>query len=339
VIYEQETIFGGEQSLEEALKQADELYEPPLITIVTGCVPSITGDDIQAVQKQCSGATQVLAIDSAGFAGDMAAGYEDALLQLAELMQPPAQTRPDSINLIGICHDDPKLHSDLVEIHEMLGNISINATIASCSVAEFTKAPQAELNVVCGMGETLASFMKERFDIPYIYVDYPYGIEGSRRFLTAIAAEFGKDIKKGIMEQERTVTERLKHIYLYLHEIQGLPVAIIGDPGRAEALAKFLADELLLHVDVFAGKTIDSDRYELENQIRQTAPILLFGSSFERELAGELDIPLLRVSYPVFDRVYVAERPYAGFRGTIHLLEDIINACMGHDYKRKGLLE
>jgi nitrogenase molybdenum-iron protein beta chain len=64
VIYEQETIFGGEQSLEEALTQADTLYDTPLIMVITGCVPAITGDDIQAVQKRFSGSSRVITIDS-----------------------------------------------------------------------------------------------------------------------------------------------------------------------------------------------------------------------------------------------------------------------------------
>ena len=339
VIYEQETIFGGERSLKEALQHSDRLYDAPLITVLNGCVPAITGDDIQAVQAQFSGKARVVTIDSPGFAGDMLAGYNDALLRLADLlMQAPLHKYQDSINLIGICHDDPKLRADLREIQAMLGDITVNAVISSCSYQEFRNAPRAALNVVCGMGEALARFMQERFQIPYICVDYPYGIEGSKDFLTTIAAEFEMDISAGIAHREQAVTERLKQIYLYLHEMRGLPVAIIGDPCRSNPLANFLEHELLLNVEVVADIASIDDRHELEEQIRQTAPVILFGSSFERDLADELDIPLLRVSYPVFDRVFVAERPYAGFEGSIHLLEDLINACMGHNYKRKGLL-
>jgi nitrogenase molybdenum-iron protein alpha/beta subunit len=268
----------------------------------------------------------------------MLAGYEDALLTLAENMQAPTQKRPSSINLIGVCHDDPKLQADLLEMQAMLGEISINTVIASCGWAEFINAPRAELNVVCGMGEQLARFMQERFQIPYIRTEFPYGIEGSKRFLTAVAAEFGKDLSIDMARRERAVTDRLKQIYLYVHEMQGLPVAILGDPCRARPLARFLEDELLLNVEVLADMAAIEERHQVEEHIRQTAPVALFGSSFERELAVELAIPLLRVSYPVFDHVYLADRPYAGFRGTIHLLEDLINACMGHNYKRKGLL-
>jgi nitrogenase molybdenum-iron protein beta chain len=188
------------------------------------------------------------------------------------------------------------------------------------------------------MGEPLARFMQERFQIPYICVEYPYGIEGSTRFVTAIAAEFGKDLSAHIADHEQAVTERLKQICLYVHELRGLPISVIGDPCRTRPLARCLEEELLLNVDVIDDRTISNDRFEVEEQIRQTDPVVLFGSSFERELAVDLDIPLLRVSYPVFDQVYVADRPYAGFQGTIHLLEDLINACMGHNYKRKGLL-
>ena len=43
----------------------------------------------------------------------------------------------------------------------------------------------------------------------------------------------------------------------------------------------------------------------------------------ERRLADELEIPLLRFDFPVFDRICLTKRPYIGAEGTLCLLEDL----------------
>ncbi|MDR1353066.1 MAG: hypothetical protein LBK05_07275 [Treponema sp.] len=51
------------------------------------------------------------------------------------------------------------------------------------------------------------------------------------------------------------------------------------------------------------------------------SPLVLFGSSFERDLADELGFPLLTVSFPVTNRV-VFNKAYAGINGGLALAED-----------------
>lgn len=61
---------------------------------------------------------------------------------------------------------------------------------------------------------------------------------------------------------------------------------------------------------------------------RGSEAALLFGSSFEQDGADELEIPLIRVDYPVFDEVCLTPRPHLGGLGTLHLLEDIFRGIM-----------
>ena len=49
---------------------------------------------------------------------------------------------------------------------------------------------------------------------------------------------------------------------------------------------------------------------------------LILASSLEREVAVELDVPFLALSFPLDDRI-VLDRGYAGYRGATALLEDI----------------
>ena len=63
--------------------------------------------------------------------------------------------------------------------------------------------------------------------------------------------------------------------------------------------------------------------------MRQPEAALLFGSSFEQDLAEELGIPLIRCDYPVFDQVCITPSPYVGTDGIAYLLESMVNGIMG----------
>ena len=80
------------------------------------------------------------------------------------------------------------------------------------------------------------------------------------------------------------------------------------------------------------------DTRELEgfyDRVRQGESAMLFASSFEQELGDELGVPVLRIDYPVFDRVVLSDRPYVGVKGTLCLVEDILNEIF-HGRTLKG---
>jgi nitrogenase molybdenum-iron protein beta chain len=93
-------------------------------------------------------------------------------------------------------------------------------------------------------------------------------------------------------------------------------------------MAGFLDSELGFDIEVLADN--EDDYFIFQQNVRDSNTTILFGSSFERNIADELRIPLVRFIYPVFDHVCVYEdAPYAGFRGAVCLTETILNAVMG----------
>jgi nitrogenase molybdenum-iron protein alpha/beta subunit len=326
VMHEREIVFGGEVSLRRALLRADELYDAPLFLVVAGDVPSIIGDDVAGIVDELSLEKEVLWTEAAGFSGSMRSGYEEALLRLAPLMS-ECDTADGSINLIGFCPDDFKVESDVKEIKRSMkrAGIEVNCIISNCSFEEFKKAPAAELNVVFGQGTDLAKLMKEDFGVPYAELDYPYGIEGTEKFIESVSESLGTGWDADVENE----IEPFKKVYLYLHELFKTPVSIIGD-FRAGPLAEFLAAELGFEVEHLCSSGSDLDRQRFEREVRGSNTMMIFGSSFERDLARELEVPLVRFNYPVFDQVSIYDNaPYAGFGGAAFLTEIIINAIMG----------
>ncbi|MBM7865613.1 hypothetical protein GTO89_02300 [Heliobacterium gestii] len=59
---------------------------------------------------------------------------------------------------------------------------------------------------------------------------------------------------------------------------------------------------------------------------RRLSPAFVLGSSLERDLASTIGAKHLSVSFPITNRV-VLHRGYAGYRGGLHLLEDLLNVA------------
>ncbi len=331
VMHEREIVFGGEEALREALVRANRLYNTPLFVVITGDAPAIIGDDVEGVIDSVTLNKEVVCVDAAGFKGTMRKGYEEALVRLAQLMKERTVIK-NSVNLIGFCPDEFKVDADVKELTRLLNNagIKVNCVISKCSLDEFVNAPAAELNVVMGQGTELAEHMKKEFGVPYLEVDYPYGLEGTADFINAIC----EHLHAGVNEKKPDL-EPFKRIYLYLHELYGTPVSVIGD-SHAEHMARFLDSELGFDIEVLAGN--EDDYFIFEQNVRNSNTTILFGSSFERNITSELRIPLVRFTYPVFDHVCVYDdAPYAGFRGAVCLTETILNAVMGFGDKFGGL--
>ncbi|MFT3876133.1 MAG: nitrogenase component 1 [Propioniciclava sp.] len=342
VVSESDVVFGGEDSLRAALDHVMELYDPAMVTIVTGCVPAIIGDDVQALIDSYDAPVPILAIDGAGFKGPFEQGYEDALAALADLLpddEPDAWgedldawgeqagDRVPSINLLGFNQDDYKFDQDLAEFRRMLGGqVALNCVPGRCTVDEIAGLPDAGLTVVLGRGHALARALKERFGVDWVETDYPYGVEGAVRFLTLLEEHLGVDYTDHKREIQQQTLTRIATVFHYLKSLYGRPCAVFGQGARARGLTRFLEEEVgmeVVQIGLFDGPHA---RERMMEQAERGEAALVFGSSFEGEIADRIGVPLVPYHYPVFDRLALADTPYVGASGALALIEDMLNA-------------
>jgi nitrogenase molybdenum-iron protein beta chain len=57
------------------------------------------------------------------------------------------------------------------------------------------------------------------------------------------------------------------------------------------------------------------------------SPLYIVGSSLEKAIATKRGVPQLSISYPVYNRL-ILDRGYAGYRGGLHLFEDLIDVIV-----------
>ena len=81
---------------------------------------------------------------------------------------------------------------------------------------------------------------------------------------------------------------------------------------------------------------INADLWDLEGRIKDGLELdLIMGNSKGRFVAIDHRIPMVRVSFPVYDRAGPYRQPTVGYAGATRLAEEIANTLFAHmEYKR-----
>ena len=62
--------------------------------------------------------------------------------------------------------------------------------------------------------------------------------------------------------------------------------------------------------------------------IKGEKPDIIFGNTYAKYIARDEDIPLIRVGFPIYDRVGHQYMPLVGYRGAMRLLEKILTVIL-----------
>ncbi len=330
VINDRDIILNGENSLRLAIENVISLYRPRLIIVITGCVTEIIKDDVDRIVEEFRKRVDVIYIDGAGFKSDFEKGYEDALVKLVKTFSiKKEKSKKPLINIFGMLYDDYKKKQDILALKEVLGDkVDIGFVSASATLESIKSLAYADVNIAFGRGIEACRFLKDKYNQPYLQMDYPYGIEGIKGFLGVIADTFNIDYSETMKNLEENSKEAFNKIYSYLNSLYGLPVCVVGSYSRARGMKRFLEMELGMEVVSFGIREKSLNMEEFIANVSSSDTALVFGSSFDGDIADRLKVPLIPFDYPVYDRVSISNTPYIGEKGAVNLTEDILNSIM-----------
>jgi len=365
-ITETEIVFGGTDRLHEQIKSTLELIEGKLYIVATGCMTEMIGDDAAGtVAEFASDGKPVLAVSTPSFKGDSYRGYEIVLDGIFNRYLPISEKKnPKLVNIFGLVPGyDPLFRGDLEEIHRLLTalGLKVNTFFTPGQTFEnLTSAPSAALNIVLSRvwGVELAEKFKERHGTPFLVTDLPIGPEATDQFLTEIAGIFKLNAKNLIKREnkvfygyfERTADAfcdgDLKFYYVSVtNSNYAIPLTRFVTRELGWVLAdSFVTDKLtdaqksLLQGDVpftfLTGVseiekaiTIKHSRNRGQRYFDDLSPLYIIGSTLEKRTANTRGAKYLSVSFPIYDRL-ITDRGYAGYRGGLHLFEDLIGQIM-----------
>lgn len=356
--YEKDVVFGGEQRLRETIQGALEVLDGDVYVVLTGCTAGIIGDDVQGIVSEFedSGHT-VIGIETAGFKGDTYYGYTVTMTALLKTLAQRTQPEEKTVNLFGVVPNvDITVNGDLEELVRVLGRIGVKANTffyVPNGVEQLRNAGNAALNINLSpwMLPGVEALLKNDFGIETLhYPGLPVGPTATSEFLSAVSVALNLD--RNLVEQ--VIREEEDYVYSYFERAarELYRYVIVGDVNTVLGFSRFLTNDVgqipyaaiitdnipdnkkpaieheLTHMEYARPPRIfyQDDKYEIAEIVRQQGDTvnLLIGSSYEKEVAGELDIFHVTLSYPCTDQ-HILNKSHIGYRGCLTLIEDMYN--------------
>ncbi len=189
--------------------------------------------------------------------------------------------------------------------------------------------------------------LESRFGVPNQRGGMPIGVRATDHFFESLAALTGKTIP-AIYQSERG---RLIDSYVDGHKyIFGKRAVVYGEEDLVVALAGFLAEIGIIPALCASGgesgnfakalqevvtENFDTvlcregaDFMDIAAEAEALKPDLIIGNSKGYPLARKLQIPLIRVGFPIHDRVGGQRIQHLGYRGTQALFDRVVNAIL-----------
>lgn len=195
--------------------------------------------------------------------------------------------------------------------------------------------------------DTAGSELQANCGVQRFSLGWPLGIRLSDEFFTVLSIASGERMPLALSDERA----RLVDSYVDAHKYVARKKAVVyGEPDLVIAIASFLSEIGIRPVICATGSKVKGWRALLDNAIeggaadvealsgvdhskiselaRGAKPDLLVGSSKGYPLARELSIPLVRMGFPIHDRVGAQRILSVGYRGTQALFDRIVNALL-----------
>ena len=200
-------VFGGEQKLKTAIREAFEIFKPRAISIFSTCPVGLIGDDVHSVAREMKAelGINIFGFSCEGYRGvSQSAGHHIAnngIFKHVVGNTDRERTGKFQVNLMG----EYNIGGDAFEIErifEECGITLLSTYSGNSTVESFAYSHTADLNMVmCHRSiNYIAEMMEEKYGVPWIKVNF-IGAESTAKSLRKIADYFGdKELKAKVEE-------------------------------------------------------------------------------------------------------------------------------------------
>lgn len=185
--------------------------------------------------------------------------------------------------------------------------------------------------------------------VPVETLAMPMGIAGTDKFIEAVAKFTGKEVPDEITNERGRAIDAMTDAHQYIHgkrfalfgdpdiliglvsfllEMGGMPVHIVctnSTPLFKKAMEKLLASSPYgKEATLYAGK----DLWHLRSLLVTEPVDMLIGDAHGKYAARDANIPLVRIGFPITDRVNLHRYPIVGYSGVINMITMIANTFL-----------
>ncbi|MFA6373683.1 MAG: nitrogenase component 1, partial [Methanothrix sp.] len=332
-----------------------------------GCVPSLTGDDVESVVKEFREQAPIIYVKTAGFLGNSYEGYELFFEAVIDQLLTKLPIKKGSVNIFGVV---PYQHiwwkGNLRAIKEDLQKLGLDVNIIFTEFSgleNLIKIPAAEMNIVLSPwnGQRVAKKLEEKFGTPFITLP---GVPVGPKQTSRLIREVSRALHLPAEPVEELIAREERHSYRfeeYFGDVMILAFpqpyfSVVADSGTAVGITQFLTNEVGYLPDkvIIADGTpeenreeifrelnenlecvvkpeviFEEDSHRMRERLKRGNSLVLLASSLEGPIASEFGCVIhVTVSFPSFNRL-ILDHNYAGYRGGLRLMEDIVSKYCG----------
>ena len=193
-----------------------------------------------------------------------------------------------------------------------------------------------------------AHFLESAFQVPHQGLEIPIGIEATDQFAARLAELAGRPVPEDYWYQRGRLVDAYVDAHKYLFDAR---MIICGEEDLVIGLTRFATEigakpvivatggqghgfrEAIRHILSGAGSdesTIldNADYVKIEEAAVALQPELILGDSHGYAMSRRLQIPLVRVGFPIHDRIGAQRLLHVGYEGTQQLFDRIVNALL-----------
>jgi nitrogenase molybdenum-iron protein NifN len=217
-------------------------------------------------------------------------------------------------------------------------------------VAAIAKAGAAHASIelgriLAGAPKTAATLLSERCQVPAVRLGLPIGLRQTDALLQTLAEISGRTVPEMYTETRGRLLDALVDGHKH---VNGIKAAVYGEEDLVAGLVDFLAEIGIVPVVCATGggsgrfgaavrsalpaKQHDqvrvlerADFVTIEQAVKDARPDLIIGHSKGYALSRRLHIPLLRVGFPIHDRIGGSRILHVGYDGALCLFDRIAN--------------
>jgi nitrogenase molybdenum-iron protein NifN len=354
------SIMGGYDNLEAALLNIRKRAAPKVIAICSTGLTETKGDDVEGYLVTARkrhpelADTAIVHVSTPDYVGALEDGYRLALSAIVRSLVQPLPVHSGQITLLPGSHLTPADIAELRDTVEAFGLEVIvlpdisgsldghippdwrGTTLGGTTLEQIRRCGGSAFTI--GVGEQTrdaALALQEIAHTPFEIFERLTGLQANDRFLALLSRLSGRPVPARYRRQRSQLQDAMLDGHFYTG---GLKVAIAAEPDLLLAVGALL-HEMGAHLQCCVSTTHSSAHAllpahevllgDLEDWERGAADCdMLITHSHGRQAAERLNKPLLRIGFPVFDRIGNAHRCHVGYRGSMNLIFEISNLVL-----------
>lgn len=314
-------------------------------------------------------ALKIITVPTPGYSGSQAEGYYKALRKIVEQVAEEGEKNKkiniiagnlnpgDIRNIKSIMESIGVEYILLPDVSETLDGphnkeykrIADGGTKLSDIKDMANSIATIEMGMVIDEEDSPGLYLKETFGVPLYKCGIPIGLINTDEFLSLLTIISGKELPETFKAQRGRYLDAMIDNHKYNGEARAL---VYGEPELVLAIVKTCTENGILpkiiatgsknnklksllenELKGFSEKSIildDTDFETIEKYANEEKINIMIGNSDGRRMASRLSLSIVRIGFPVHDRVGAQRQFFTGYNGSSFFIDDTANIILEH---------